>query len=143
MIKARVLVVDDEAPIRTIYRRWLVRAGYDVVEAASGSEAIQALLAEARGIKLVITDRIMPSGSGEDLIRVVKATWPTMPIVVVTGYGDDMHTSVPVLEKPVSGPTFLEAVERAIAASRRQLAEEPSRPDESMRRRATPEREPA
>ena len=115
MIKTRVLIVDDEERIRTIYRRWLVRAGYDVVEAASGSEAIQALLSETRGIKLVVTDRNMPSGNGEELIRAVKATWPTLPIVVVTGYGDDMRTTVPVLAKPVNGPTFLEAVERALA----------------------------
>ena len=110
-------MVDDEARIRSIYRRWLVHAGYDVVEAASGSEAMQALLAETRGIELVITDRNMPSGSGEGLIRAVKATWPTLPIVVVTGFGDDFRTTVPVLAKPINGPTFLEAVERALAAS--------------------------
>lgn len=115
--KARVLVVDDEERIRFIYRRWLVRAGYDVVEAASGREAIQALLSETRGIKLVITDRNMPAGSGEELIRAMKATWPTIPIVVVTGFGDDLRTTVPVLAKPVNAPQFLEAVERALAAS--------------------------
>jgi DNA-binding NtrC family response regulator len=108
--------VDDEERIRALYRRWLVRAGYDVVEAASGSEAIQALLAETRGIKLVVTDRNMPSGTGEELIRAVRATWPAMPIVVVTGFGDDLRTTIPVLAKPVNGPTFLAAVERAIAA---------------------------
>ena len=114
--KARVLLVDDEERIRTIYKRWLVRAGYEVVEAASGSEAMQALFAEARGIKLVVTDRNMPSGNGEELIRAVQATWPTMPIMLVTGFGDDLRTNVPVLAKPVNGPTFLAAVERALAA---------------------------
>lgn len=109
--------MDDEERIRTIYRRWLVRAGYDVIEAASGREAISALMTEARGIKLVITDRNMPSGNGEELIRAMKATWPTIPIVVVTGYGDDLRTTVPVLAKPVSGPVFIEAVQRALAAS--------------------------
>lgn len=117
MTKARVLLVDDEERIRTIYRRWLVRAGYEVVEASSGSEAIQALLAETRGIKLVITDRNMPSGNGEELVRAVKATWPTMPCVVVTGFGSDLRTTVPVIEKPVNGPAFLEVIERALAAS--------------------------
>jgi CheY-like chemotaxis protein len=110
-------VVDDEERIRTIYRRWLVRAGYDVLEASSGREAISALLTEAVSIKLVVTDRNMPSGTGEELIRTMKATWPTIPIVVVTGFGDDLRTTVPVLAKPVSGPTFIEAVERALAAS--------------------------
>lgn len=110
-------MVEDEERIRTLYRRWLVRAGYEVVEASSGREAIQALLAETRGIKLVVTDRNMPSGNGEELIRAMKATWPTIPIVVVTGFGDDLRTTVPVLAKPVNGPMFLEAVERALAAS--------------------------
>jgi DNA-binding NtrC family response regulator len=109
--------VEDEERIRTIYRRWLVRAGYEVIEASSGREAIQALLSETRGIKLVVTDRNMPSGNGEELIRAMKATWPKIPIVVVTGFGDDLRTTVPVLAKPVNGPTFLEAVERALAAS--------------------------
>lgn len=110
-------MVEDEERIRTIYRRWLVRAGYEVVEASSGREAIQALMLETRGIKLVVTDRNMPSGNGEELIRAMKATWPTIPIVVVTGFGDDLRTSVPVIAKPVNGPMFLEAVERALAAS--------------------------
>lgn len=109
--------MEDEERIRTIYRRWLVRAGYEVIEASSGREAIQALLSETRGIKLVVTDRNMPSGNGEELIRAMKATWPKIPIVVVTGFGDDLRTTVPVLAKPVNGPTFLEAVERALAAS--------------------------
>jgi DNA-binding NtrC family response regulator len=115
--KTRVLVVDDEERIRTLYRRWLVRAGYDVIEAGSGSEAMQALLLSETRVKLVITDRNMPSGSGEELIRAVQATWPTMPIVVVTGFGGDLRTSVPVIEKPVNGPRFLEAIERVLAAS--------------------------
>lgn len=115
--RARVLLVDDEARIRTIYRRWLVRAGYDVVEAASGSEAMQTLLGETRGIALVITDRNMPSGNGEELVRAVQALWPTLPCVVVTGFGGDLRLSVPIIEKPVNAPTFLEAVERALAAS--------------------------
>jgi DNA-binding NtrC family response regulator len=110
-------VVEDEERIRTLYRRWLVRAGYEVIEAASGREAIQALLTETRGIKLVVTDRNMPSGNGEELIRAMKATWPTIPVVMVTGFGDDLRTTVPVLAKPVNGPTFLEAVQRALAAS--------------------------
>lgn len=114
MTKGRVLVVDDEERIRTIYRRWLVRAGYDVLEASSGNEAIQVLFAESH-IKLVITDRVMPMGSGEDVIRVIRATWPTISVVVVTGFGDDLRTTVPVISKPVNGPTLIEAVERALA----------------------------
>ena len=112
--KGSVLVVDDEVRIRQIYRRWLVGAGYDVIEAASGSEAIQALFAENQ-IKLVLTDRMMPGGSGEELIRVVKATWPAIPVVVVTGYGDDLKTTVPVVEKPVNGKLLIAVVERTLA----------------------------
>ena len=66
---------------------------------------------------LVITDRNMPSGNGEELVRAVQALWPTLPCVVVTGFGGDLRLSVPVIEKPVNAPTFLEAVERALAAS--------------------------
>ena len=113
--KARLLVVDDEPSIRNLFRRWLTRAGYEVVEASSGREAVATLLSRGGDVALVITDRKMPSGTGEELIRTIQATWPGLPIVCVTGFADDVVMNVPVVAKPVSGPALLEAVARALA----------------------------
>ncbi len=133
-----VLIVDDESRIRALFRRWLVRAGYQVVEAGSGSEAIQQLMSNGVTIKLVVTDRNMPSGNGDDLIRAVQATWPGMPILCVTGYGDDMRTTVPILAKPVSGPVFMEAIERALAGAVSETAGAAASADSAPRRGSPP-----
>ncbi len=111
------MVVDDEPLIRAVFRRWLGRAGHDVVEAGSGSEALATLRAHPGDVDLVITDGSMPGGSGDELIAVIRATWPAMPVVCVTAYADDVILPVPVLAKPVSGRALLEAVASALAVS--------------------------
>jgi len=78
-----VLVVDDEGMCREALRRELTRLGYDVALAESGAEAL-ALFGE-RGADLVLTDLLMPSMSGLQLIRRLRAAWPREPMVACTG----------------------------------------------------------
>ena len=80
-----VLVVDDSATMRMIVVKSLRQAGYDtatVLEAASAREALQAIA--AGGVHLVLSDVNMPEISGIELVKVIKAKFPTLPIIMIT-----------------------------------------------------------
>jgi len=82
---ARILVVDDEAPFRTMIREILEEAGHAVVEARDGAEALAFL--ERSPVDVVLTDRRMPKMDGIELLRRLR-TRPRPPkIVVLTAFG--------------------------------------------------------
>ena len=83
--RATILLVDDEDLVRRGTADMLQDIGYDVVEAASGSEALRVLQTEAE-IDLLITDYLMPTMSGVDLARQVQSVKPGIPILLITGY---------------------------------------------------------
>jgi DNA-binding NtrC family response regulator len=85
MPQPRLLVVDDDSLIRRSLGEMLRREGYDVVEAASGSEALRVL--PHANPALVITDFNMPQVDGLQLLREIRARKPDLPVVLVTGYG--------------------------------------------------------
>lgn len=80
-----ILVVDDSATMRMIVIKSLRQAGYEsatVIEAGGAKEALQKLA--AGGIDLVLSDVNMPDITGIELVKVVKAKMPKLPIVMVT-----------------------------------------------------------
>ena len=80
-----ILIVDDSATMRMIVIKSLRQAGFDsatVVEAGGAKEALQKLA--AGGIDLVLSDVNMPEITGIELVKVVKAKMPNIPIVMVT-----------------------------------------------------------
>ena len=82
----RILLVDDEEPVRTATARLLRGMGYDVLESSNASEALQAL-AEGRGeISTVITDMVMPHMSGSELAQEIALRYPECGVVIVSGY---------------------------------------------------------
>jgi putative two-component system response regulator len=83
---ARVLVVDDEAPIRRLLTRLLARHGYECTEAADTLEARSKL--DGDEFQLVLTDMNMPGDSGMELIQDVIANHPNTATVMVTGQDD-------------------------------------------------------
>jgi CheY-like chemotaxis protein len=82
---ATVLVVDDEDLVRRLMARALSDAGYRVVEARSGVEAVALLAANPGGIHLLVSDIAMPRMTGLELAAVVTERWPTVPMLLVSG----------------------------------------------------------
>ena len=83
---ARILVVDDEAHVRSMIAATLERQGYDIILASSGREAIDAL--EIDSFELVLTDIVMQDGNGIALLERIHAQQPHLPVVMVTAIHD-------------------------------------------------------
>ncbi len=85
-----ILVVEDETPVRTIVRRILETRGYDVIAAGSVQEAWTVLTdADRDAIDLLITDIVLPDGTGRELARRAVRDRPGMGIIFCSGYDPD------------------------------------------------------
>jgi two-component system KDP operon response regulator KdpE len=82
----KILVVDDEPPIRRLLRMGLGSQGYDVLEAANGREAIELL---AKKPALVILDLGLPDIDGHELLRRLRHRQQKLPIIVLSSRGDE------------------------------------------------------
>lgn len=99
----RVLVVDDEAPIRDTIGRALTASGYEVIMAANGREGAAALEQHA-GVDLVVADLEMPELGGAEMVCRIRAARPDVKILYVTGFIDKLMDTRPLWE----GEAFLE-----------------------------------
>ena len=124
MRPGKVLVVDDDASVRKGMFRLMRAAGYDV-ETLDGAAAYLARGVERRPACLVLDIR-MPGMSGLDLLRVVAGTARALPVVFISGHGDDevraqalAAGAVDFLYKPLDEATLLAAVDQALEISER------------------------
>lgn len=115
----RLLVVDDEPDLRTLYEITLVREGYDVECAATVEEAWQCVL--GGGFHAVITDVRLPDGSGLDLVRRIERSGSGVRTVVITAYGSPQNAvealkggAFDYLTKPVDLSQFRHVVASAV-----------------------------
>ena len=82
----KVLVIDDEPPIRKLLRMGLSTQGYEILEAPSGRIALELL---AQNPALVILDLGLPDIGGHDLLRTIRSRNESVPIVVLSSRGDE------------------------------------------------------
>jgi CheY-like chemotaxis protein len=87
----RVLLVDDEPPILEMIRRMLEGLGYAVTSAEDGTDALALFCADPHRFDLIFTDMTMPRMTGERLAREVKAIRPDMPVIICTGFSENMN----------------------------------------------------
>lgn len=84
-----VLVVEDHTPLRRLVVRQLSDLGYHVTEAASATEALEMLEGAGTTVDLVFTDVVMAGKvDGFDLARIVAEQWPTIKVVLTSGFPD-------------------------------------------------------
>jgi two-component system response regulator AtoC len=127
-----ILVADDDAALRELAVEILTDAGYDLVTARDGVEAIAIM--NKGGIDLVVTDMRMPGGTGMDVVRAAQRRSPSPPVLLLTAFGtidgavEAMRAGAfDYLTKPVESPAALRAlVARALKTQPTALPAPPS-----------------
>jgi CheY-like chemotaxis protein len=119
----RVLLVDDEAMVRETLAASLEDAGYTVLTAADGSQALD-LLRSSVSVDILVTDLSMPGIDGLALIQQARCQRPALPAVLLTGYAgnDQAHGGAPgdtytLVRKPVTGHQLAVRIATVLAAT--------------------------
>ena len=128
-VTERVLIAEDEAMIALTLSDILEAEGYEVTIAGDGAKALARARQLGDALDVLVTDLNMPEMSGEDLIRVLRADRPELPVVVVTGssprggldelrrYGGG-HGPFMLLHKPIDYADLVDAMRRAVFPKR-------------------------
>ena len=111
-----ILLVDDEPAIRSLMGMALTEAGYRVLQASNGNEALQVFDEHGDDIALVITDMRMPYVGGAELLATLQARRQTLKCLGMSGYASPSDVAVPLLKKPFSRGELLEKVRSILAA---------------------------
>ena len=122
---AKILLVDDEEPVRGFLKRGLELDGLQVSTAIDGADALERLTEEAGAFDLMLTDIRMPMMDGIALALAAKRDFPDLPILLMTGYADQRERAKnleviieDVLTKPFSLGEARSAVLRVLEARR-------------------------
>ena len=120
---ARILVIDDEEPVRNVLRQMLERAGHEVAEASDGRVGLRHV--REQQIELVITDILMPEQEGIETIRALHKEFPRIKVLAISGGGRRKNLGVlseaeffgahSVLPKPFERAELLKAVSTLLA----------------------------
>jgi PAS domain S-box-containing protein len=116
-IKATILIAEDEEAVRNLAVRILESAGYDVIAAVDGAEAIELFHTHREEIGLALLDVIMPKKNGREVFEAIKAATPELPVVFCSGYTRDTlgRDQIPdeigeIMQKPYSTEALLSRV---------------------------------
>jgi PAS domain S-box-containing protein len=118
-----VLVVEDQASVRTLIEKTLSRFGYSVIAAATGSEGVAAALAHEGPIHVMLADVVLPGGSGRDAARRVLAVRPDVRVLYMSGYTDEaivqhgvLDPGLAFIQKPFTAEDLLRKIREVLAA---------------------------
>jgi YesN/AraC family two-component response regulator len=112
-LKRTVLIVDDEATIRTYLQLVLRREGFETVEATNGVEALEVM--RRFKVDILISDVQMPKMDGIGLANAVRAEFPDTPLILISGYADTeqiRNMKVIFLQKPLRLPALWSSIEQ-------------------------------
>jgi two-component system, cell cycle sensor histidine kinase and response regulator CckA len=116
-----VLLVEDDEALRRLTRRILERNGFRVVEASQAREAERLFERDPSAIDIVLTDVVMPGGSGKDLVARLQAIDPGVRYLFMSGYPEDviahhgvLEEGVPFLGKPFTEPSLVGRLQEVV-----------------------------
>ena len=131
-VEGTVLVVDDEAPVRSIAVSMLRYLGYRVIEAEDGEEAINILRTSSLPIDAMLMDVYMPKLSGRDTFKQLRALGIDIPVIVCSGFmveaaefnalSQGRHGLMDVIQKPYSMETLASVIGQAVSKGHQALA---------------------
>jgi two-component system cell cycle sensor histidine kinase/response regulator CckA len=117
----RILFVEDEDAVRGVAAKLLRARGYEVIEAASGEEALELAEQHAGTIDLMISDVVMPGMQGPDLLKQARGFLGAAPVMFISGYAEsefsdllEGETNVSFLAKPIDIKTLAERVKHEL-----------------------------
>ena len=117
----RILFVEDEDAVRGVAAKLLRARGYEVIEAASGEEALELAKEHAGAIDLMISDVVMPGMQGPDLLKQARIYLGGAPVMFISGYAEsefsdllEGETNVSFLPKPIDIKTLAERVKQEL-----------------------------
>jgi len=112
---ARILIAEDEEPVRILVARALAEDGHETATAADGAEALDRLQSDDTPFDLLLTDIRMPVMDGLALALAVARDFPTLPIMLMTGYADQREraSSLEALIRDVIAKPFTTKIIRA------------------------------
>ena len=124
MAKKRILIIDDEQPIRKMFRIIIERAGFEVFEADGCSNGMS-ILREVDGISVILLDVIMPGVTGIDCLSKIREEFGNIPVIMVTGV-TNVDTTKEVMEKgafdhivkPVKKNDLLDVIGKALGSTK-------------------------
>lgn len=118
-MQSKILIVDDEAAVQRSLERLLCRAGYEVIVANSGTQALELLTHQQ--VQIVLTDFRMPIMCGNELLKAVKKRYPQIVGLILSGYADfnavvetlNSGIAFKFLQKPWADHLLLEEIQRS------------------------------
>ena len=123
MSRGAILVVDDEAELRSSACEWLSLSGFSVVTAQGGAEALAWL--DRQSFEAMVSDMRMPGLDGLGLLEAARLKRPLLPIILLTGHGDVALAveamragAYDFLEKPYDADHLVAVLDRAVALGR-------------------------
>jgi CheY-like chemotaxis protein len=121
--QATVLLVEDEAPLRSAVKKMLDKAGFTVLEAGDGSAAVKLLHSTTARVDLLLLDMTIPGCSSGEVMREAIENWPEIKVVLTSAYSEEMaRASLPVsracafVRKPFQFSTLLSALRNALSS---------------------------
>jgi CheY-like chemotaxis protein len=116
-----ILLAEDDEAVRRLARKILERAGYTVIEAKDGEEAVARFREHADRVELLLLDVVMPGLGGQDVMERAAEIRPGVPVVFASGYSENaVHTNVVLrarirlIQKPFGHDALLRAVRGAL-----------------------------
>lgn len=117
-----LLVEDNEQVRRTVYDT-LKQHGYNIIQATGGEDALEKISSIEQSVHLLLTDVVMPDMNGKELHEILTKTYPSLKVLYMSGYTDDiivrhgvLNEGIQFIQKPFTGRFILEKIREVIDA---------------------------
>ena len=113
--------MEDGSQPRNLLRDTLQGAGYAVIAAADGNEALRLLAGQRKPLDIIVTDVVMPDMGGRQMVEQLVVSFPNAKVLYLSGYTDDavvrygiLHDQVPFLQKPFTSAALQRKVREVL-----------------------------